>query len=205
MGLNLGVSAMTSGGLILTTLFLAIMGILLVTASNKVKESPNSEDEDLKKIDNNLVTSYILIWIAAGVTLLLAIAYGGQESAWNLPEWIHAILGFGVIVLLVIGIIYAYIALNELNTPEISDAKNNADAYIWASLVLGVFTFIGLIITGSGRITYNVVKGESTKRVLDAEQKIHETHSKVTGKPMTLTHLKSPTASPLSSCPTPLQ
>lgn len=183
MGLNVGMNALTSGGLGLSTVLFVVMGILLVNASRKVAELPEFESSsELKKANSDLKTAYALIFIAAGITLLLAIAYGGHEVAWCPSEWIHSLLFFLLMVALVIGIIYAYIALNDLYHPEIENT-NGSTAYIWASLLIGAIAFMVTAAVGSGRIGYNAARGDVKKRVHHAEDKLHELHSHVTGKP----------------------
>lgn len=183
MGLNVGMNALSSGGLGLATVLFVVMGILLVNASRKVAELPEFESSsELKKANSDLKTAYALVFIAAGITLLLAIAYGGHEVAWCPSEWIHSLLFFLLLVALVIGIVYAYIALNDLYRPDIENT-NGSTAYIWASLLIGAIAFMVTAAIGSGRVGYNVARNDVRKRVNHAEDKLHELHSHVTGKP----------------------
>ena len=183
MGVNVGMNAITSGGLGISTILLVIMGILLVSASNKVHDIPEYESSSgLKKAHDDLKTAYWLIFIAAGVLLLLSIAYGGHETAWCPSEWIHSFIFVLVFVALIIGIIYAYIVLNDLYNPELEDT-NGATSFIWASLLIGAIAFMGVAAVGTGRIGYNAGRGDVNKRVRHAEDKVHEMHSAITGKP----------------------
>ena len=182
MGLNIGLNALTTGILSITTIFLVIMGILLVNASDKIDEIPEfNQSSTLQEAKDRLTTAYILIFIAAGVSLLLGIAYGGHDVVWSPTEWIHGFLFLVMLVLLVIGTIYAYTVLVDLYVPEISD-RNGASSFIWAALLFAILTFMMAVITGSGRAGYNAVRSHATCRVNEAERKIHETHSHHTGE-----------------------
>ena len=183
MGLNVGLNALTSGGLSLSVILLVVTGILLVSASNRVLElSDFDSSSELQKIYQNLRTAYALMFIAAIITLILAIAYGGHEVAWCPSEWIHSIIYVLLLAAMIIGIIYAYVALNDLYKPDIHD-RNGSTSFIWAALVIGVITFMLIIATASGRVGYNVVKNNTNDRVRHAERKVHEMHSHITGVP----------------------
>jgi hypothetical protein len=184
MGLNIGANALTSGGLYVTTILLVIMGILLISASNKVKGIDDFEDSDkLKKLHDNLRTAYILTFIAAGILFLVGSAYAGHESVWCLSEWWHGLFGLITLVLFVIAVIVAYVALNDLYTPEIEN-RNGSDLFIWGSLVVAIFAFLGMGIVTSGRVGYHAVGTDTSDRLYTAEKKLHEAHSAVTGQAM---------------------
>lgn len=183
MGLNVGVNALTSSGLILATVLLVVTGILLVSASSKVTKMDDFDSStNLEKAYNNLRTAYGLIFIAAAITLILAVAYGGHETAWCPSEWIHGVIYVLLVAAVIIGVIYAYIALNDIYDAE-DQNRRGSTSYIWAALIIGVLTFMLVIATASGRVGYNVARGGATRRVRHAEAKIHEMHSHVTGKP----------------------
>ena len=182
MGLNVGANVLTSGSLGLATIILVVMGILLVSASNKLSQLDEFESSStLKKAHSDLKTAYWLIFISAGIGLLLGIAYAGHETAWCPSEWIHTMVFILMYAALIIGFIYAYIALNDIYNPDIDD-RNGADGFIWASLLVGAFAFMLVSAAGTGRIGYNAARGDVTHRVRHAEKKIHEMHSMVTGK-----------------------
>lgn len=182
MGLNVGLNALTSGGLVLATVLLVVAGILLVSAASKVRDIPEFEESSgLKKAENDLKTAYILMFIAAGVTLLLAVAYGGHEVAWCPSEWIHGIIYLLLVAIIVIAVIYAYIVLNDLYTPELAD-RNGSTAFIWASLLIGSIGFMVVMATASGRVGYNASMNDIKKRWREVERKVHESHSSITGQ-----------------------
>ncbi len=183
MGLNVGVNALTSGGLSLCVVLLVVTGILLVSASQKVTRMDDFDSSsNLQKSYNNLRTAYGLMFIAAAITLILAVAYGGHETAWCPSEWIHGVIYVLLVAAVIIGVIYAYIALNDIYDSEIHNT-NGSTSFIWAALIIGVLTFMLVIATASGRVGYNVARGGTNHRVRHAEAKIHEMHSHVTGQP----------------------
>jgi hypothetical protein len=178
MGIALNI--LTSGFLVTTFLFFLLYGIVVFYAYVKVGEilenASNERNNDLNSLNsalNYLKTAYILAWIAAGLSLLLAILYAGHELAFAPSEWIHMVIFLAIYVLLVISAIYAFWALNKINTVGVV-FKNGADAYIWAGLLLALFAFMALTASGSGRIGMNAVRSRVSSRLNEAESKINE-------------------------------
>lgn len=181
MGMNIGANVLTSGGLGLTMVLLLVTGIMLVVASNKLKEVPEFEgSSDLNNANNNLKTAYFLFFIATAIALILGILYAGHESAWCSSEWIHGVMYLLLYIAVVIGVIYAFLALNKIYTPELEN-NNGSAAFIWAALLIGSFAFMVMTATGSGRVGYGVSRNAATHRLRHAEHKLHEMHSAVTG------------------------
>lgn len=177
----LGFNAITSAALILATVFLIIMGILLVSSKCQVDEIPSSDrSASLQTASNHIQTAYILLFIAAGASLLLAVAYMGQNVWWCPSELIHGIFFLVIIALWLIGIIYAYMALNTLNNPKIED-KNGADSYIWASLLMAIITFVVIFLAIGERLGYNMASAAIRERLASAEEKIHTTYNTIVG------------------------
>lgn len=180
-----GLSILTSGGLFVTTIFLVIMGVLLVSASYKVQDAPDfNSNGQLQSINDKLRLAYIFIFIAAGLPFVLSILYSGHESFFGdyLEKWygvLPSIFYIAAVVLLVIGSIYAYLALYDLNVPDLSSEEFKPQSFIWVSLLMGLFGFMGLIGTGSGRLGYNAVKSRTNERLNVAEDKIKDTHATV--------------------------
>ena len=181
---NMGLNVITSGGIFLSTVFLVIMGVLLMTASNKIKNLPDfNQSSSLQNNYHNLRIAYIIIFIVAGINLLLSVLYAGHEAWWTPSEWIHSGIFLISIVLLLVSAIYAYSVLDSIYTPALDD-RNGADGYIWASLLFAVLSFIVLLTMASGRISYNIVKDDITDRYNDLEHKVHLTHSHLSGVPV---------------------
>ncbi len=184
MGLNIGFNAITTGGLFLAAILLVIMAILLLTADAKIRNIPEfDQSSDLQDGHNRLKTAYIVTFVAAGVALLLAIAYAGHEIWWGPSELFHMLFFLILVALWVIAVIYAYTVLEGLYNPELED-RNGADAFIWGALWISILAFLVILATGSGRAGYNVVRGRVTERFTDLEHKVHLTHSRLTGEPV---------------------
>lgn len=183
MGLNIGANVLTSGGLGLTMVLLLVTGILLVSASNKLKQLPEFESSsDLKNANNNLKTAYWLIFIATGISLILGVLYAGHESAWCSSELIHGGLYLLLYIAVIVGLVYSYISLYNIYHPDLEN-NNGSTAFIWGALLIGAIAFMVMTATGTGRIGMGVTRGSLTHRIRHAEHKLHEAHSAVTGSP----------------------
>lgn len=177
--MGLSVHILTSGFLVTVVIFFVLTGYFFATAYSKigqVLEQGDSKSNDLEKLDstlNSVRVAYILAFIAAGLTLLLAVLYAGHETVIKPSEYWHLALYLITYVALVISVIYAFIALNKLYDVGISD-RNGADAYLWAGVLTAVFAFIGLTATGSGRLGMNAVRSKARSRLEGVESKINE-------------------------------
>ncbi len=184
MGLNIGVNAITSGGLFIVAIFLLIMAILILSAEKKIKEIPEfSQSKSLQDGRNKLQTSYILAFIAAGIALVLSIVYSGHEIWWCPTEWIHTVFFLIIIVLWLIAVIYIYSVMSDLYNPELEDI-NGTDNFIWAALWISLLAFLALFVVMSGRVGYNMTKDAVADRFTELEHKVHLTHSHLTGEPV---------------------
>ena len=179
MGLNLSANILTSGFLVSVVVFFVLMGYFFSMAYSKtqqVLERGDGRRNDLGKVDaalSNMRVAYILGFIAAGVSLLLAVLYAGHETIVSPSEYWHLALYFIAYALLVISVIYAFLALNKLYDLDIED-RNGADAYLWAGLFVALFGFMGLTATGSGRLGMNIARSQVAKRVGNVEGKVNE-------------------------------
>lgn len=205
MGLNLGANILTSGFLVTVIIFFVLMGILFYNASIKMGEvllNGDSRSNNLEKLDsayNATRVAYSLAFIAAIISLLLALLYAGHETVISPSEYWHLALYLITYILLVISVIYAFIALTRIYSLEIRD-RNGADAFLWSGLLMSIFAFVGLTATGSGRLGMNIMRDKAASRVNKAEclvnehlpsvrNKIDELHSGVFGIPMEETHV----------------
>ena len=179
MGLNLSVNVLTSGFLVTVIVFLVLMGILFVSASSKMGEvllEGDTKSNDLELLDSAfkaIKVAYILAFIAAAVSVLLAVLYAGHETVINPSEYWHAALFLITFILWIVSFVYAYIALDKLYDIRIRD-RNGADAYIWAGLLMAMFAFIGLTATGSGRLGMNIARSGAVDRLSKVEANINE-------------------------------
>ena len=179
MGLNLSLNVLTSGFLVTVVIFFILMGYLFFAASAKMGQVLEEGDSrannltDLKSAYDATRVAYTLAFIAAGVSLLLAILYAGHETVIAPSEYWHMGLYLITYILHVISVVYAFIALNRLYNLEIRD-RNGADAYLWAGLLTSLFAFVGLTATGSGRLGMNIARSGVSERVQKVESNINE-------------------------------
>jgi hypothetical protein len=198
MGINIGFNTLTAGSLLLATILLVLTAILFVSAASKVKNLPEyAASSKLKNGYKSIQTAYILTFVAAGICLILAFVYGGHEIWWGPSEWIHTVIFLAIIVLIIIADIYAYVVLNDLYVPQLPD-RNGSDSFLWAGLWISVLALFMIMMIGSGRFGYNVVRDTVQDRFDDFKTKIEETHMHITGK-------GKPTEENLVSLPTDLQ
>lgn len=184
MGLNVGLNALTTGGLFIATIFIVIMGILLISAERNIQEIPEySQSSELQNGRSKLQTAYVLTFIAAGITLVLAIVYSGHDIWWCPPEWIHMVFFLIVIVLMVIAAIYAYVILENIYDPRL-ETRTGVDSFIWAALWFAVLGFLTLFVVGSGRAGYTAVREKMGDRLTDLEHKVHQSYACLTGEPV---------------------
>ena len=177
--LSWGLHSMTSGFLVTVLIFFVLAGILFLVAKDKIDDvivngdSKDNNKDRLKTAFDNANVASILIFIAAGIALLLSILYAGQERAWNIHQGWHAVLYFATYALLIISAIYAFIAINDLNKLDIRE-KNSADTYLWVGLLMCLLGFIGLTGTGAGQIGMSGVREQITNRVNKVEDNVNE-------------------------------
>lgn len=177
--MGLSVNILTSGFLVTVLVFFALMGYLFNMSYSKLKQVLEHGDqktnnrEQVESALSSIRIAYILAYIAAGMALLLAVLYAGHETVFSPSEYWH--LGLYVITyaLMIIAVIYAFMALSKMYDTRIGN-RNGADAYIWGGLLMAIFGFIGLTATGSGRIGMNAVRGGVKDRIEQAEQTVNE-------------------------------
>jgi hypothetical protein len=176
--MGLAVNILTSGFLVTVVIFFILMGVLFSMAAKKMGDvllTRDNRNNDLQQLDsafNAAKTAYVLAFIAAALTLVLAILYAGHELVITPSEFWHLALYLVVYVLLIISVIYAFIALDRLYNLRITD-RNGADAYLWAGLLMAVFAFVGLTATSSGRLGMNIIRTNTRQRVEQAEMTIN--------------------------------
>ena len=135
MGLNLSVNILTSGFLVTVIIFFVLMGILFVSASSKMGEvllAGDSKNNDLEQLDSafkSIKVAYILAFIAAALTLLLAILYAGHETVISPSEYWHTAIYLITYVLLIVSVVYGYLALVKLYDVRIK-YRNGSVSYI---------------------------------------------------------------------------
>lgn len=177
--MGLSINILTSGFLVTVIIFFVLMGVLFYSAATKMGEvllAASNRGNDLQQLDsayNAVRVAFILAFIAAAITLILAILYAGHELVFAPSEFWHLALYLITYILLVISAVYAFIALGRLYNLGIID-RNGADAYIWAGLLMAIFAFIGLTATGSGRLGMNIVRSNVRTRLEQVEANVNE-------------------------------
>jgi len=176
--LSWGLHSLTSGFLVTVLIFFVLSGILFLTANDKIDDvivngSSDNNTHRLNNAFNNARIAYILLFIAAGIALLLSILYAGQERVWTIHQGWHAVLYFVTYALIIIGAIYAYIAINELNHLDV-EKKKSADTYLRIGLLMCLLGFIGLTSTGAGQVGMSGVRENITSRVKEVESNVNE-------------------------------
>lgn len=170
--------SVTSGFLVTVTIFFVLMGIVQVAAHNKIEDVLEQGDDRrnnkdrLKKAQDQSRVAYILSFIGAGLSILLAILYGGQERAWVISGWVHSVIFLATYALLIISAIYAFLAINELNHLDVEE-KNGSTTYLWVSLLLGLFAFIGLTGSGSAQVGLSSIRKETGDRITAVEDNVN--------------------------------
>lgn len=176
--MGLSVNILTSGFLVTVVIFFVLMGILFYSAAAKMGEvllGPNNRANNLQQLKSAYDAArvaYILAFIGAAIALALAVLYAGHEIAFTPSEYWHLALYLITYALLVISVVYAYIALNRMYDLGIVD-RNGADSFLWAGLLMAIFAFIGLTATGSGRIGMNLVRSDARNRLEQVEANIN--------------------------------
>src|SRR5665648_291265 len=93
--MGLSVNILTSGFLVTVIIFFLLMGILFYSAYSKMGQvllSGDSKNNNLEQLDsalNSIKVAYILAFISAGLTVLLAVLYAGHETVINPSEYWH--------------------------------------------------------------------------------------------------------------------
>ena len=137
-------------------------------------EEHDQGNTKLKNASSNLLVAYILGYIAAGISIVLAILYFGHVT-WGINSEIpHLILFILLFLLVIVSGIFAFIALSNIGDAD-PDDKKASDGWIWAGLVAGLIAIIILIISGAWRAQYNASKG---KVAADGEAPAQVTYTK---------------------------
>jgi len=157
-----------TGILLLIFALLVLLGAIFFTVSqSKVMtiDEYKTGNSKLNSAKNNLLTAYILGYIAAGMGIILAIIYFGHV-AWGInneiPHLIIFILLFGLVV---VSGIFGFLALSNIDSSGAKDKKSSTN-WIWAAQVAGLIGLIVLIISGAWRAQHlaSKAKGSSPYR-----------------------------------------
>lgn len=147
MGSAIGTSGLVGFSMVL----LIIMAILIIIATDRVKNITGySASDDLKASTDKLVWGQVLAWIAAGLALLLVLGYVTLHFI-NINEWVHLILWILIFTAIIISIVILAMALSDIDNANVND-DNSSTGYLWGALILGAVAFMVLLISGGWRI-----------------------------------------------------
>ena len=146
-----------SAALILVFSLLVLIGAVFLTfAYSRVISSQEYKNGNQKSINakNSLLWGFILGYIAAGVSIALAILYFGHVT-WNIGSELPHLILFILLFLLLIGAIVAgAIALSNLHSAEVTEEGKSASGFIWAGIISIFIGGIVLLISGVWRAQY---------------------------------------------------
>lgn len=143
--------------MIVATVMLVAMAILIIIAIDRINQINGSSNANLQTAKDRLTWAQITAWIAAGMALLLVLGYFALHVL-NTSEWLHLILWILLFAALIISLILLAISLSDVDNANLSN-NNGATNYIWAALIVGVITFVLLLISGGWRIATKQSEG----------------------------------------------
>ena len=160
MGSAIGTSGLVGFSMVL----LIIMAILIIIATDRVKNITGySKSDDLKSSTDKLVWAQVLAWIAAGLALLLVLGYVTLHFI-NINEWVHLILWILIFTAIIISIVIIAMALSDIDNSNIND-DNSSTGYLWGALILGAVAFMVLLISGGWRIASKQYENEPEQQM----------------------------------------
>lgn len=143
--------------ILLSAIFFTVAQVR-VTETNEYKAGTNTKIQGAK---NNLLAAYILGYIAAGISIVLAILYFGHV-AWGIKSEVpHAILFILLFLLVVVSGILGFVALSDIDNAKVTDNKG-APGWIWAAEIAALVGLIFLIISGAWRAQYKSSRPSTT-------------------------------------------
>lgn len=193
----------TGALLILFALLILLGGILLTISQSKIMniDEYKSGNSKLNSAKNNVLTAYILAYIAAGMGLVLAILYFGHVT-WGIKSEIPHLLLFIILFgLVVTSGIFSFVALSNISGSNAQD-KKGSEGWIWAALIAGLVSIIVLIVSGAWRaqhVASNKAVGSDT--LVSRQSTPYRAQSEYNFEPMpnviTPPNYAAPTAGPI--------
>ena len=144
-----------TGLIILAAAILAgLAGLFYTFSQADVTSIPEHDqgNESLRNASGNLLVAYVLSYVSAGLLLVLSIVYFFQGSLnWN--EITHAIIFILVFAVLIISVIFGFIALSDIDESGNFDKKNSV-GWIWAAFGVAIGALLLIIISGAWRFQH---------------------------------------------------
>jgi len=161
----------TGALLILFALLILLSAILLTIAQSKIMtiEEYKSGNSKLNSAKNNVLTAYILAYVAAGMAVILAILYFGHV-AWGIKNEIPHLLVFIILFgLIITSGVFSFIALSNISGSNAQD-KKGSEGWIWAALISALVAIIVLIISGAWRAQHVSSQKSSADTTVESNQ-----------------------------------
>ena len=182
--------------LVLVLILFILMGIFFIVAQSRVQNIPEyvQGNTKLKTARNSLITAYVLAFVAAFITLILAILYFGH-IAWNISSEVpHLIMFIVIAVVVIVSGVFGFVALSNISNSAAQN-KNGSEGWIWAALGVGLAGLIILLISGAWRAQY-----KSSHKVVRHEEQLSFT-SEAAATNMTAPGYPAPVLPPAAGVP----
>ncbi len=170
------------GLLLLVAAILAILtGVFYTFSQADVTKIPEHDagNQSLRNASGNLLVAYVLAYVAGGLLLLLSIVYFLQGSLnWN--EITHTIIFLLIFVVLIISVIFGFLALSDIDDAGNIEKKNTVN-WIWAGFGVAIAAILMIIISGAWRFQH-VQSQKSKQQQLPAPAQTF-TSSRSSGQP----------------------
>lgn len=171
--------------LLLATVLAGLAGLFYTFAQSDVTGIPEHDagNESLRHASGNLVVAYILAYIAAGVSLVLAILYFFQPNI-QISEIPHTIVFIIIFALLIISVIFGFVALSDIDESSVSDKKGSV-GWIWAGFAMAIFSLLVIIFSGAWRVQHvqnKKVEAASSAPVVTGKTEYSFTSPNVSGQ-----------------------
>ena len=161
----------TGALLILFALLILLSAILLTIAQSKIMtiEEYKTGNSKLNSAKNNVLTAYILGYVAAGMAVILAILYFGHV-AWGIKNEIPHLLVFIILFgLIITSGVFSFIALSNISGSNAQD-KQGSEGWIWAALISALVAIIVLIISGAWRAQHVSSQKSAADTTVESQQ-----------------------------------
>jgi hypothetical protein len=157
----------TATFLIIYTVLVLIAAILITIAANRITQVPefNNNNGNLRNSRNWAIASYILLYISAGLGLLLAILYFAHMALKITSEFAHLIIFILLYVTVILAGIFTIVAIYYFNRANVSDNRS-VPAYLYSGLVLAIIALLVALFSGGFRLYFL----NTTKKVVTTSQ-----------------------------------
>lgn len=145
-----------------------LCGTFFIFSQADVTKIPEHDagDDKLRSASSNLLIAYVLAFVATGLLLVLSLVYFLQGSLnWN--EITHTIIFILIFVLLVISIIFGFIALSDIDESGVADKKNSV-GWLWGAFGVAIGAILLVIFSGAWR--YQHVQSKKSQTTVETSK-----------------------------------